>query len=169
MPGLTGRSTRTRSGIAPRSVLVSVRLAAQCRCVPVNSDVRPRNGASPHFLDLICGHGSGRRRVLADCMDARLVHARTDRAAHAHVGDWSICNLDNPRKMVGGASGPRGACLGQLRACPARSYAGLLDLRGICPMMPGRQRSNRSFDTDAPRRPFASLQSSSLVAGQLRR
>ena len=38
--GLTGRSTRTRSGIAPRSVLVSVRLAAQCRCVPVNSNVK---------------------------------------------------------------------------------------------------------------------------------
>jgi hypothetical protein len=41
--GLTSRSTRTRSGIAPRSVLVSVRLAAQCRCVPVNSDVRLQN------------------------------------------------------------------------------------------------------------------------------
>src|SRR4051812_39245460 len=39
-PGLTGRSTRTRSGIAPRGVLVSVRLAAQCRCAPVCSEVR---------------------------------------------------------------------------------------------------------------------------------
>jgi len=36
----TGRSTRTRSGIAPRGVLVSIRLAAQCRCVPVNSDYK---------------------------------------------------------------------------------------------------------------------------------
>src|SRR5215210_2273843 len=41
MRRLTGRSTRTRSGIGPRGLLVSVRLAAQCRCVPVNSDVRP--------------------------------------------------------------------------------------------------------------------------------
>ena len=39
-PGLTGRSTRTRSGIAPQGVLVSVRLAAQCHCMLVNSDVR---------------------------------------------------------------------------------------------------------------------------------
>ena len=38
---LTGRSTRTRSSIAPQGVLVSVHPAAQCRCVPVNSDVRP--------------------------------------------------------------------------------------------------------------------------------
>lgn len=37
---LTGRSIRTRSGIAPCDVLVSVRRAAQCRCAPVNSDVR---------------------------------------------------------------------------------------------------------------------------------
>jgi hypothetical protein len=40
--GLTGRSTRTRSGIAPPGVLVCVRLVAQCHCVPVNSDVRPQ-------------------------------------------------------------------------------------------------------------------------------
>ena len=38
-PGLTGRSTRTRSGIAPQGVLMSVRLAAQCHCMLVNSDV----------------------------------------------------------------------------------------------------------------------------------
>lgn len=30
---------RTRNGIAPRAVRESIRLAAQCRCVPVNSDV----------------------------------------------------------------------------------------------------------------------------------
>jgi hypothetical protein len=46
---LTIHSTRTRSGIAPRSVLVSVRLAAQCPCVPVNSDVM-RLGASAEIL-----------------------------------------------------------------------------------------------------------------------
>ena len=38
---LTGRSTRTRSGIAPQAVPGSIRPAAQCRCVPVNSDVSP--------------------------------------------------------------------------------------------------------------------------------
>src|SRR6185295_18279356 len=38
--GLTGRSTRTRSGKAPRAAWVIMRLAAPCRCVPVNSDVR---------------------------------------------------------------------------------------------------------------------------------
>lgn len=32
-----------RTGRAPRSLLVSVGLAAPCRRVPVNSDVRPRN------------------------------------------------------------------------------------------------------------------------------
>jgi hypothetical protein len=36
---------RTRSGIAPRGVLVSVRPAAQCRCVPVNSNVRSHMNA----------------------------------------------------------------------------------------------------------------------------
>jgi hypothetical protein len=45
--GLTGRSTRTRSGIAPQGVLLSVRLAPQCRCVPVNSDVSP-HGRPPN-------------------------------------------------------------------------------------------------------------------------
>jgi hypothetical protein len=35
----TGRSTRTRSGIAPPNVLVSVRMVAQCRSVPVNANV----------------------------------------------------------------------------------------------------------------------------------
>lgn len=34
-------STRTRTGRAPRGAQVIVHLAAQCRCVPVNSDVRP--------------------------------------------------------------------------------------------------------------------------------
>lgn len=37
---ITGRSTRTRTGIAPRSVSSSARFAAQCRCVPVNSEFR---------------------------------------------------------------------------------------------------------------------------------
>lgn len=37
---LTGRSTRTRAGTAPRRVWTSLRTAAQRRCVPVNSDVR---------------------------------------------------------------------------------------------------------------------------------
>jgi hypothetical protein len=36
-----------------------------------------------------------------------------------------------------------------------------------CRSVPAR--SNRSFDTDAKRRPFASLRSSPPVAGQLRR
>jgi hypothetical protein len=37
---MTGRSTRTPSGIAPRGVLVSARGAAQCHRLPVNSDDR---------------------------------------------------------------------------------------------------------------------------------
>jgi hypothetical protein len=36
---LTGRSTRTRTGKAPHAVRGSIRRAAPCRCVPVNSDV----------------------------------------------------------------------------------------------------------------------------------
>ena len=44
-PGLTGRSTRIRSGIAPQGVRVSICLAARCRCVPVNSDVRQQKYA----------------------------------------------------------------------------------------------------------------------------
>lgn len=32
---------RTRSGIPPQGVMVSLRLAAQCRCMPVNSNVSP--------------------------------------------------------------------------------------------------------------------------------
>jgi len=35
---------RTRSGIAPQAVRGSIRLAAQCHCVPVNSNVRPHMG-----------------------------------------------------------------------------------------------------------------------------
>lgn len=38
---LTSRSTRTRTGIAPRAVYPSTRLAAQCHCVPVSSGVKP--------------------------------------------------------------------------------------------------------------------------------
>jgi len=37
---LTGRSTRTRTGSAPHGVWTSLRRAAHCRPVPVNSDVR---------------------------------------------------------------------------------------------------------------------------------
>ena len=49
---LTGRSTRTRSGIAPQAVPGSIRPAAQCRCVPVNSDVSLRKTCfiQPHAL-----------------------------------------------------------------------------------------------------------------------
>ena len=38
---ITGRSTRTRYGIAPQGVLVSLRPPPQCRCAPINSNVRP--------------------------------------------------------------------------------------------------------------------------------
>jgi hypothetical protein len=48
--GLTGRSTRTRSGIAPPSVSGSIRLAAQCRCAPGNSDVMCHAGNRAHHL-----------------------------------------------------------------------------------------------------------------------
>jgi hypothetical protein len=76
---LTGRSTRASSGIAPQGVLASIRLAAQCHCVPVNSDVDMAATANhpgfaggilqwwpaaPLFLVMVAGYLSGDAEIV---------------------------------------------------------------------------------------------------------
>lgn len=76
--GLTSRSTRTRSGIAPQAVRGSIRLAAQCHCVPVNSDVRPQHVAADsgeHFYAARKGF-----RVVFRCVRVLLARSRRKRA-----------------------------------------------------------------------------------------
>lgn len=70
--GLTGRSTRTRTGKVPQDVCSPTRLAAPCRCVPVNSDVglHGNDELSNHYLkvgNLVHQTLDGDRIVTVSC------------------------------------------------------------------------------------------------------
>jgi hypothetical protein len=84
---LPGSPPRRCSGMAPRGMLVSLRLAAQCRCVPVNWKVNPH------------GHSRCvRDPPLVLARFARVVHQFGDRRERiavdvAAVGSRDLCPL----------------------------------------------------------------------------
>lgn len=71
--GLTARSTRTRTGNALQCLLVSVRLAAYCRRVPFNSNVRRQYMPSTHQDAVL---NTFAIRSFRDTADRDYVHAR---------------------------------------------------------------------------------------------
>jgi predicted Zn-dependent protease len=67
--------------LRPRSVLVSVRRAAQCRCVLVNSDVRARNGArsKPQYAAAIDAASRNLHDLARERLGALVAEARAAR------------------------------------------------------------------------------------------
>jgi hypothetical protein len=87
--GLTGRSTRTRSGIAPRAVRGSIRLAAECHCVPVTSNLRAQlDSARNHLVrlwrHLLRGSDCGSHALCETCHSSAQP-IRCSEASRVHV------------------------------------------------------------------------------------
>jgi hypothetical protein len=143
---------------------VSIRPAAQCRCVPVNSDVRV------HVKTRLIQRPNGWRqkrffwsrlptleiaRMLANACGVERNSRTPDLSKRFRFLRWRL--------------------IAELSARGVQVPGKLLALRLEYPFPVGRwhkrlsELSNRSFDTDAQRRAFASLRSCSPVAGQLRR